>query len=277
MATTASFDHEAPRWRRLAFSTLGAVTVGVLAVGFGAVFALLAPWKIVTVGPTDPHPELHRWHTVQGAAAFGLLFAGSLVALLRRPETKPVVAQFLAAGAAVFAAAFAFFDAESLAVLALAALVVGLYPRRRLLLANPWAGPRRVDRPRLALALLSAVLLAPDAARTLRWQIDGAGGEHAELTHWALAFALDLLLVLGGLLAAGRQPGAGALAALVGSAFLYLGVAALAIPDHDGSWGTTGGVLAALGGLTYLATALLDRRGDRLAAPRGAAAPAGQR
>ncbi len=256
MSTIASPIVAAPAWRRVAFPVVVALAAAVFAVGFGAIFALLSPWTVVTVGPSDPHPELHRWHSVQFAATVGILFAGSLVALLRRPQSKPVLAQFLVAGSAAFAAAMVAFAPASVVVPAIGAFVAALYPNRRALLANPWAGPRGISWPRLALALLAAVLLAPEAARTLRWQIDGAGGEHAELDHWGLAFASAVVLVLAGLFAASRRPGAGAVAAVAGIAYLYLGLAALAIPGHDGSWGTTGGVLAALGGAAYLVMSL---------------------
>jgi hypothetical protein len=49
------------------------------------------------------------------------------------------------------------------------------------------------------------------------------------------------------------------MAAITGLALLYLGAAAIAIPDHDGSWGVTGGMIAGFGGLAYLATAYPSR------------------
>jgi hypothetical protein len=65
---------------------------------------------------------------------------------------------------------------------------------------------------------------------------------------------------------------------ITGLAFLYLGLAALAIPDHDGSWGVTGGVLATLGGLAYLATVFVDQRhSGELSPMRGAVVRTGQR
>lgn len=51
---------------------------------------------------------------------------------------------------------------------------------------------------------------------------------------------LALLLLLAALLAATKQPGWLALGLIAGLAFLYLGIAALFLPDFAGSWGTTG-------------------------------------
>lgn len=277
MADTHVSAAEPPKWRKIAFTAVTALAALVLIAGFGALFALVSPWKIVTFGPSDPHPELHRWHSVQMAATFGLLFGGSLVALVWRPEVKPVVAQFVGVGAVVFTAALVSFDPAVLVVLVMGVLVVVLYPAPRLLLVSPWTGPRRFSWPRLIVALLSAGFLAPDATEALRWQIDGVGGEHAELTHWGLAFGLALLLVVAGLLAAGQRPGAGVLAAITGVTFLYLGVSALTIPDHDGSWGTSGGVLASLAGMVYLATSYVERRrGGWLLTAQREGVPAGQ-
>lgn len=252
-----------PRHRRIAFTIFVALTAAFFAVGFGAAASLLAPWSIITFGPSDPHPELHRWHSVQSGATFGILFAGSLVALLRQPQAKPVVAQFFVAGTIVLAAALVAFDAASLMLLSVGAQVAALYPQRRLLLANPWPSLRQIDPWRLVLALATVAILAPDAVRSLRSQIDGSGGEHASLNHWGLSFGLALLLVLAALLAASERPGARIMAMITGIALIYLGVAALAIPDHDGSWGIAGGTLATLGGLAYLATAYRDRLGTR--------------
>ena len=48
--------------------------------------------------------------------------------------------------------------------------------------------------------------------------------------------------------------------ALLGATYLYLGVAALTIPDHDGSWGVLGGGPALVAGVAYLALVIVERR-----------------
>jgi len=68
------------------------------------------------------------------------------------------------------------------------------------------------------------------------------------------------------LLAAFRQPGSTLLALLVAACLLYLGVAAIAVPDNPGSWGLAGGAIAVAGGAAYVAmTARAWRGGSPLA------------
>lgn len=45
------------------------------------------------------------------------------------------------------------------------------------------------------------------------------------------------------------------LAVLVAACLLYLGVAAISVPDNAGSWGPLGGALAISGGAAYVAMA----------------------
>ena len=73
---------------------------------------------------------------------------------------------------------------------------------------------------------------------------------------WTGGIILNLCLVLAGLLAATKRPGWRELGILVGITYLYLGAAALTVPDQPGSWGVVGGILALLGGASYIAAAL---------------------
>jgi hypothetical protein len=54
------------------------------------------------------------------------------------------------------------------------------------------------------------------------------------------------------LFAAFRQPGSTLLAVLVAACLLYLGVAAIFVPDNPGSWGLLGGAIAISGGAAYM-------------------------
>jgi|SRR5215469_16784738 len=75
-----------------------------------------------------------------------------------------------------------------------------------------------------------------------------------------LTVLLASMLILAGALAATKQAGWQVLGFLTGVAFLYLGGAALLLPDYAGSWGTMGGVLALFAGLGYLTATLLEAR-----------------
>lgn len=61
---------------------------------------------------------------------------------------------------------------------------------------------------------------------------------------------MNLLLIA--LFAAFRQPGSTLLAVLVMACLLYLGVAAIFVPDNPGSWGLLGGAIAISGGAAYM-------------------------
>jgi hypothetical protein len=129
-----------------------------------------------------------------------------------------------------------------------------LYPRRAELLD---LRPRGL--PNVPLALLSVVagaVLAPVAWRYFDWQLRDLGGEHAKYQHWTITTTLAISLTVAGLLAATRRPGARWLGVVAGIAYAYLGVAALRVPDHAGSWGTSGGWAALLAGTGYVAFTL---------------------
>jgi plastocyanin len=124
--------------------------------------------------------------------------------------------------------------------------------------------------PLFGLSLLAAAFLAPDAWNLLHLQFAGLGGEHATQNHWVLTAELELMLVLGGLLAATKRPGWRILGILVGLAFVYLGLASISAPHFDGSWGTLGGILATLGGWSFVgATWWEARRSTADASRRG--------
>ena|SRR5438034_9308905 len=117
------------------------------------------------------------------------------------------------------------------------------------------------------MTLLAAIFLAPILAREVNYQILGMTQQdvHAQNYHWLTSVGLALLLILGGSLAATRQPGWQALACITGIAFLYLGSVAILLPGYAGSWGTMGGILGVLGGLGYLISTLVEARKSKLA------------
>ena len=119
--------------------------------------------------------------------------------------------------------------------------------------------------PLLAITVIAAIFLAPILARELNYQILGMTQHdvHALNYHWLTSVGLTLLLILGGSLAATKQPGWKVLACIIGIAFLYLGSVAILLPGYAGSWGTIGGILAILGGLGYLVSMLVEARMSR--------------
>ena len=244
-------------WRSIIFRGVA----GLLAAALLAAFApdLLAPWALLREATPGYTPELHRWHGADSGAFVGLLVCGSLLALLPRPRRAPLLAQFvlLALGVLVLASLRPFNGAALTIAVVVGALVAATYPAPRALLSAKREGP--ISRPLLAFGLAATVPLAASAWTSARLQFSDLG-EHAVHRHWMVSAAVGVALALAGLLAATRRPGWRALGILTGIAYLYLGVAALAIPTHDGSWGVGGGILALLGGAGFVAATLLEGR-----------------
>ena len=151
------------------------------------------------------------------------------------------------------------FGPEVLIAVIPVALVIALYP-------SPGAlrdlSPGRISVPILTIAILAAIAMAPDAWDTLQFQLDDVSGdEHAEHNHWIGGTLLAVQLLVAGLLTATRRPGWKALGTIVGLAYLYLGVAALVVPDIAmGRWDVLGAVLALVTGSGYLAAVWLEGR-----------------
>jgi len=260
MATIATSGVKRLPWRTIVFTILA----GLFALlPMPNARGLLEPWVLLGSPAPGYTPELHRWHGAMWGTLTSLLFSGSLLTVLWRPRTKPLVMQFVAlTGIILFCVGMLAGDPAGFVLLAVFLVIVAVYPASRQLL--DLSRPEPFSRPLLALSLLAAVLLAPNAWRNLQWQLAGVGGEHVTLDHWIFSAVMDVILVLAGLLAATKRPGWRTLGIITGLAFLYLGVASIALPYHDGSWGMTGGVVSAIGGLTFLAATSWETRTSAL-------------
>jgi hypothetical protein len=217
------------------------------------------PWYAPTQPFLGMQVEAHRWHGAQFAALLAILLGGSLLTLIWRPRRTPLLAQYLIASSSIMTALFAvFLGPVALTLAAPFAAVAALYPDRAALF--DLNSHERWSRPLGALSLITAALLIQPTYVALSYQILYPHSEHSEHFHWVAAAALAVALALGGLLAATRGPGWRILAALVGIAYVYLGLAAVAVPAHAGSWGVSGGIVAAVAGALYIALALIPGR-----------------
>jgi hypothetical protein len=275
MSSSTESQGEVKRWHVILFVTIAGLLT-LLALFASARDLLLLP------GQSGFPSVIHRWHEAQSGAFMTILFGGSLLALLWKPQTKPLLMQYIVLSIGIVCIFFATATGAGFTPMALVAgvvligILVAAYPRPRDLL-----NIRRevsLSYPLLALTVVAAVLLAPIIARELNYQILGMTQQdvHALNYHWLTSVVLALLLILGGSLAASRRPGWRALAFIIGITYLYLGSMALLLPDHAGSWGTIGGVLGLLGGLGYLSVTLLEvqrtRRAARISANNNVAA-----
>lgn len=262
MESSARSRGDVMRWHTVMFSAMAGLLV-LLALLGGAGDLLLLP------GQSGFPSAIHRWHEAQSGALAVILLAGSLLALIRRPQRRPLLLQYLVLSIGVLCVAFAAasgagFSALPLVVgLVLSGILVAAYPRPADVLDTTREGP--LSYPLLGITCLAAFMLAPVIARELNYQVLGMAqqDEHARNYHWLTSVGLALLLILGGALAATRRPGWHPLGFIVGIAYIYLGAIALLLPGYVGSWGPMGGVIGLLGGVSYIGVTVLEARRAR--------------
>ena len=260
MAMAATSVRKRWNWRRIVFSILAAL-FGLQSLAVGLLILAPSPWLGVqaTGGPTV---EISRWHFAQGGAVAGILMGMLLLAVLWRPERKPVLLQMTAVGLlnglinTTLQTRAMGFDPVAWINPGMIALLIATYPAPHALVR--FSGEGRLSRSLLALALLAGLLLLPDIWRNLRWQLMGIGKEQIMRNYWISAILFDCTLVLAGVLTAIKRPGWQVLGMLLGLAYLYLGAAALALPTAQGSWGTGGGMAAIAGGITCIAAVVWE-------------------
>jgi hypothetical protein len=229
-----------------------------------SLLGLLAPWFLVGTPVEGNTPDIHRWHGAQ----FGLralLIGGALVALQFRPASKPGLVQFLVALEVIDLIGTALFPTRDstenpvffFGTIIFLVILVATYPERRALLRL-----RSAEAPSplpIALTAIVALPLVYDISRNLSWHIAGAADEHLYWGHWMNAVHADLHLVTAGILVSLHVAGWRVLSLLTGLALIALGTGGIATPSQQGSWGIIGGGFAVLGGLCYLALAVMDR------------------
>ena len=246
-------------WRTALFTVLAALVALLFLTNL---YRLSAPWAPLAVYPNDDarllNPELHRWHDAMWGAVSGILNGGVLLSLLWRPRQKPLLIQFVALIVIAGAATMIPFEPTLAVVILVVASVVAAYPAPRALVDISW--PEPLSRPLLALSLAGALLLVPYMGRLLLWQIQGVGGEHATANQWISDVEHTAFLLIAMVLVSTKRPGWRTLGFLIGLVLLYLGVAALALPHHAGSWGVAGGILALIGGPLYIGATIRAAR-----------------
>ncbi len=262
MATIASATVRRRDWRTIVFRILaGLFALFFLIVQLGLP-ALVEPWVLIASDAPGYTAAIHRMHEAHWATIMVFFYGACLLALAWRPRAYPLLLQFIVLIQLIEAGGnllIGQFDPvyETILFFCLAILVVA-YPAPRDLLRFKPGGA--ISLALFGLSLLAAAFLAPDIRQLLHLQFSGLGGEHATQNHWMLTAELELMLVVGGLLAATKRPGWRVLGMLVGLALIYLGVASISAPHLDGSWGTLGGALATLAGWGFVGATFWEAR-----------------
>ncbi|MFC4597397.1 hypothetical protein [Cohnella hongkongensis] len=230
----------------------------------------LEPW-IRSALAFDPHPEELRFHGAVHGALIGVLLSGSLFILLWRPLAKPLLVRFYFVGHLIFlgtlaatgpAFALTRFPIFVLFGILLAVLYFAYGNRREILRPTE---PANLDRPMLVLSIVALLGLLP-------FLINGAVQQFQETEEqfrWGEGTALALTLIYGSFMVSTARKGAGALGLLLSFTYMYMGAAALALPDHEASWGIGGGSAAIVYGCVYAVFALrLMRKSGAVPAAR---------
>ena len=204
MSSSTKSQGEVKRWHVILFEIIAGLLL--LLVLFGSFRDLL-----LLPGQSGFPSVIHRWHEAQSGAFMTILFGGSLLALLWKPQNKPLLMQYLVLSIGIVCLFFATATGAGFMPIV---LVIGM----------------------VFIAILAAAYPRPRD------------------------------LIVGGSMAATRRPGWRAVAFIIGITYLYLGSMALLLPDYAGSWGTIGGVLGLLGGLSYIGVTLFEVQRTRRAA-----------
>jgi hypothetical protein len=264
MSSSALSQGDVKRWRLIVF----VIVAGLLAMLalYGGVFDLL-----LLPGQSGFPSQVHLWHQAQSGTLIALLFGGNLLALLWRPQSKPLLAQFLLLSLATFGlglatlSGFGFLPIALGGGIVLIGLLAAAYPSFRGLMSFSREGPFSL--PLLAISLVAALFFAPIVWRELQYQWAGAVAhdEHALNYHWLTSVLLAVLLVVAGVLSSTRRPGWQVLGLITAVAYLYLGSMAVLLANYAGSWGIVGGAMGVLAGLGYITATLLEGRKSRQA------------
>lgn len=217
----------------------------------------LEPW-VQGVMASSPLPDELRFHAAVHGALIGILFSGSLVAMLWDPLRKPLLLQFYFVGHLMFLATLLATDfqvaKQSFFVFILFAIVLlilfAVYGKRKEIFRP--AEPSAKSRTLLIMAGVALLGLLP-------FFINGVTGQFQDPEQqfrWGEGAALSIVMVYGGYLAATGRNGSRTLAVLLSLAYIFLGAASITIPNHPGSWGLWGGAASIVYGLIYMGLAL---------------------
>jgi hypothetical protein len=244
MAATQTSQIAHPRARRSMFFT---VLTGVLSVVllFAGTFEFIPAWFL-----KNPPDQPHLWHIAELSALAVFLLGGCMLGMLRNPQEKPLLAQFIVLSTILLAIGIAPFNLGGLGLLVVTFLFILTYPDRRALLHVDRTG--RLSLPLLGLTILYFIFLDPVIHQEIYLQVIGMTNDvHAMRLHWIGSALLLILLLIAGFMAATRGRGWKWLATITGVNYIFLGVISMIVPDYAGSWAEWCGLVSIFGGVLY--------------------------
>ena len=242
------------KWRSRVFTFLTVLLSVVLLIA--GTFEFIPAWIL-----KDPADSIHLWHIAE-LTAIAILLGGVMFGLVRKPEKKPLLAQFIVMSMIILALGIAPFSIPVLGLLPLAGLLVLTYPKPRALFSFSLQG--RMSIALLVITAPLAVILVPIIQQEIHYQIIGMteNDAHAQLLHWIGSALLYVLLLLAAVLTSTKRPGWKRLGIITGFTYCFLGVIGLIVPGYAaGAWSEAGGLFALFFGAMYILITLAEAEG----------------
>jgi hypothetical protein len=255
MITIETHHMNVKKWRSRVFTFLTVFLSIVLLIA--GTFEFIPAWIL-----KDPADSIHLWHIAELTALAAVLLGGVMFGLVRKPEEKPLLAQFIVMSVIILAIGLTPFNIQLVGLLPLAGLLVLTYPKPRALFNFAHKG--RISAALLSITILLAVILDPIIQQEIHYQIIGMGENdaHALLFHWIGSALLYVLLIVAGVLASTKRPGWKRLGIVTGLTYCFLGVIGLIVPSYAaGAWSEAGGLFALFFGALYILVTLAESEG----------------
>ncbi len=255
MITIETHHMNVKKWRSRVFTFLTVFLSIVLLIA--GTFEFIPAWIL-----KDPADSIHLWHIAELTALSAILLGGVMFGLLRKPEEKPLLAQFIIMSVIILAIGLTPFNIQLVGLLPLAGLLVLTYPKPRALFSFAHKG--RISAALLLITILLAMILVPIIQQEIHYQIIGMSENdaHASLFHWIGSALLYVLLIVAGVLASTKRPGWKRLGIVTGLTYCFLGVIGLIVPSYAaGAWSEAGGLFALFFGALYILVTLAESEG----------------
>ena len=222
------------------------VSVLTIVMVFVGLFEFIPAWIF-----KNPPDQPHLWHITE-LSALAVLLGGCMLGMIRRPQQRILLAQFVVLSTVLLAIGITPFFIGGAGLLLLTAVFIFAHPERSAL--------RRLGRegglsyPLLGITAIFAIFLDPVIHQEIYYQIIGmtSNDVHALHLHWIGSALLMILLLIAGIMVSTKRPGWQWLTTLIGLIYIFLGVIAMIIPDEAGSWAEWCGLMAIFGGALYI-------------------------
>src|SRR5262249_4401143 len=128
MATAVVSEAQRRDWRLIIWRIVAGLGALLFLVALPSLLALIEPWLLVTTDGPGYTAEIHRFHEAHWGVIHGLLYAGCLIALLRKPRQQPLLVQFLAVAMLIETVGYGLVGSFDPMMLIVLAIVLAAYP-----------------------------------------------------------------------------------------------------------------------------------------------------